>query len=233
MPVVPVATAADAQRIAREEREWAEHNPPQSDPDRGVLVLWNFPVGKADLAPEQVKAIEAFVKDALIQETRDHPQSDWVVLGHASVTGTEESNQDLAQRRADNVAAVLRGLGLQTVRPSSAGSSNPDPEGTDPQLLARNRRVTVYRKSDGYSPPPEPTAPKLPDRPTGLAADTRVKVNLVLRELLGRKVKITPNVIGELRLFLKDSKSDPVTAGVLTVGHPPALTEEFEKVLGE
>ena len=112
------------------------------------------------------------------------------------------------------MAAVLRGLGLQTVRPSSAGSSNPDPAGTDPQLLARNRRVTVYRKSDGYSPPPEPTAPKLPDRPTGLAADTRVKVNLVLRELLGRKVKITPNVIGELRVFLKDSKSDPVTAGV-------------------
>lgn len=232
MPVVPVATAADAQRIAREEREWAERNPPTSDPpDRGVLTLWNFPVGKADLAPEHVEAIEAFVKDALIQETREHPQSDWVVLGHASVTGTEQSNESLAQRRADNVKAALTGLGLQSVRAESTGSK-PDPEGTDPQVLARNRRVTVFRKVNEYPVAPEPQQ-KPPDRPTALGYDTRVKVNLELRELLGRKVKITPNVIGELKVFLKDSKSDPVTAGVITVGHPPALTEEFEKVVGE
>src|SRR3954454_13080724 len=138
MPVVPVATGADAQRIAREEREWAERKPPQTDADRGVLTLWNFPVGKADLSPEQVKAIEDFAKDALLQESPGHPQSDWVVLGHASVTGTEESNDSLAQRRADNVKAVLDRLGLQSVRAEGTGSA-PDPEGTDPQLLARNR----------------------------------------------------------------------------------------------
>src|SRR4029079_5662005 len=86
-------------------------------------------------------------------------------------------------------------------------------------------------KVDKYQPPPEQK--KLPDRPKGIAPDTRVKINLQLRELLGRKVNITPNVIGELRVFLKDSKSDPVTAGVLTVGDPPALTEEFEKVVGQ
>ena len=67
------------QRIAREERDWAEHNPPQSRPGPRRLMLWNFPVGKADLAPEQMKAIEDFVKAALIAETREHPQSEWVV----------------------------------------------------------------------------------------------------------------------------------------------------------
>jgi outer membrane protein OmpA-like peptidoglycan-associated protein len=115
MPAVPVATAADAQRIAREEREWAEQNPPQSDVDSGVLTLWNFPVAKADLAPEHVKAIEDFAKDAQLQESPGSPQSSWTVLGHASVTGTEESNDRLAQSRADNVKAVLTGLGLQSV----------------------------------------------------------------------------------------------------------------------
>jgi outer membrane protein OmpA-like peptidoglycan-associated protein len=231
MPVVPVATAADAE-IARAERDWAEHNPPQADPpDAGTLTLWNFPVGKADLAPEQVEAIEDFVKDFLIQETREHPQSDWVVEGHASLTGTEESNQSLAQRRADNVKAVLTGLGLQVVRAEGTGSA-PDPAGNDPQLLARNRRVTIYRKSDGYrTPPKQKKAP--PDRPKGLGYDTRVKVKLELRELLGTKVKVTPVVIGELRVFLVDSKSDLVTAGVIAPGSTPALTEEFEKVVGE
>jgi outer membrane protein OmpA-like peptidoglycan-associated protein len=232
MPVVPAATAADAQRIAREEREWAERNPPTSDPpDRGVLTLWNFPVGKADLAQEQVEAIEAFAKDALMQETREHPQSDWLVLGHASVTGTEQSNDKLAQRRADNVKAVLDGLGLQSVRAESAGS-RPDPEGNDPQALARNRRVTIFRKVDQYPAPPEPQQ-KPPDRPAALAPDTRVKIKLELRELPGRKVKITPTVIGELRVFLKDTKSDPVNAGLIKVSEPPELTDEFKQVVGE
>ena len=231
MPLVPTATAADAGQVARAEREWADRNPPQSEVDRGVLTLWNFPVGKADLAPEQVQAIEDFAKGALIQEALGHPQSDWVVLGHASLTGTDESNQGLAQRRAANVAAVLRDMGFQSVRTPDDGSTAPDPEGNDPQVLARNRRVTVLRKVDDYRPPPEPPPKKPPDRPTGLAPDTRVKINLVLDPLVGRKVTITPNVIGELRVFLKDSKSDPVSAGVLKAGDPPELTDEFGKVV--
>jgi outer membrane protein OmpA-like peptidoglycan-associated protein len=229
------ATAADAQRIAREEREWAERNPPQSDPDPGVLTLWNFPVGKADLAPEHVKAIEDFVRDALIQESRERPQSDWVVLGRASVTGKEQSNQSLAQRRADNVAAVLRGLGLQKVRvPPAAGSSDPDPEGTDPQALARNRRVTVLRVLQSYpvvEKPPEQSKP--PPRPQEHAADTRVKINLELPVLRAPKVNIAPYLVGELRVFLKGTETDPVAAGVITSGHPPNLTGEFSTFLAE
>ncbi len=153
--------------------------------------------------------------------------------GHASTTGSEQSNEDLALKRAKNVAAVLTRMGLQVVRISSAGSSEPAHEGTDPQVLAENRRVTVLRILDRYPEAAEKQAPELPGRPPGLAPDTRLKINLALPVLHAPKVDIAPYLIGDLRVFLKGAKTDPVAAGVLTSGGQPELTEEFAKVLAE
>lgn len=222
--------------MADAERESFEDFPePQSFEDRGELTLWNFPVAKADVAPAHVKAIEEFAAPALLPESPEHPRSDFEVRGHASATGVEQSNQRLAQRRAENVGAVLIGLGLQRVTITSAGSSEPAVEGNSGQALARNRRVTVLRVLQGYPVIPEepPEQPRPAPRPSGLAPDTRVKINLELPVLHAPKVEIAPYVIGELRVFLKGSKTDPVAARVMTSGHPPELTEEFAKFLAE
>lgn len=234
MPVAAGELVANPQRVAEEELKWyREHPEPRSSEDRGELTLCNFPVAKADLAPAHVKAIEAFGAPALLPESPQHPRSDFAVRGHASTTGSEQSNESLALRRAENVAAVLSGMGLQVVRVSSAGSSEPAQEGTDPQVLARNRRVTVLRELDGYPEAPEKPPPPPPDRPSGLAPDTRLKIDLALPVLHAPKVDIAPYLIGDLRVFLKGTKTDPVAAGVITSGGQPELTEEFAKVLAE
>jgi hypothetical protein len=197
------------------------------------LDLYNFPVAKPDLAPAHVKAIEDFAAPALLPESPEHPRSDFVVVGHASKTGSEGSNRRLAEERAENVAAVLKRMGLQRVRFSSVGSDEPALEGTDPQVLARNRRVTVLRELASYPVAPEPTPPKPPDRPSELAAATPLKINLELPVLHAPKVDIAPYLVGTLRVYLKGTKTDPVAARVITSGEHPELTEEFKKVLAE
>ena len=106
--------------------------------------------------------LEKFAAPGLLAETPEHPRMDFYVEGHASVTGRETSNRDYAEERAKNVAAVLTGLGIRNVRFDSAGSSKPDVEGTDPQALARNRRVVVMRSLATYRvvPPLPPQQPR-------------------------------------------------------------------------
>jgi outer membrane protein OmpA-like peptidoglycan-associated protein len=234
MPVADGGLIADPQRVAEAElKYYKEHPQPQWYEDRGELTLNNFPVAKADLAPDHVKAIEDFGAPALLPESPEHPRSTFAVRGHASTTGSEQSNESLALKRAENVGAVLTRMGIKEVRISSAGSTEPAHEGTDPQVLAENRRVTVLRVLERYPVAPEPQQPPPPDRPSGLAPDTRLKIDLELPVLHAPKVDIAPYLIGDLRVFLKGTKTDPVAAGVLTSGNPPKLTEEFAKVLAE
>ncbi len=234
MPVAGEQRVADPQQVAAAELKWYRENPqPKWIEDRGELTLYNFPVAKADLAPAHVKAIEDFGAPALLAASPEHPRSDFAVRGHASTTGTEQSNETLALQRAENVGAVLTRMGLRGVRISSASSLEPVLEGTDPQVLARNRRVTVLREMETYPEAPEAPPPKSPDRPSGLAPDTRLKINLALPVLHAPKVDIAPYLIGDLRVFIKGTKTDPVAAGVLTSGGQPELTEEFGKVLAE
>jgi outer membrane protein OmpA-like peptidoglycan-associated protein len=233
MPVAEEERLAEAKRVAAAELKWyREHPQPQWSEDRGELTLYNFPVGKPDLAPAHVKAIEDFAAPALLAESPAHPRADFAVRGYASTTGSEDSNEGLGLQRAQKVADVLTRMGFREVRPSSAGSSEPDPEGTDPQVLAQNRRVTVQRVLESYPVVPEPP-PKAPDRPPELAPDTRVKVDVDLPVLHAPKVDIAPHLIGELRVFVKGTGTNPVDAGVIRGGDPPALTDEFSKYLGE
>ena len=101
-------------------------------------------------------------------------------------------------------------MGIKAVTISSAGSSEPAREGTDPQALAENRRVTVLRVLERYPVAPEQRPPPTPDRPSGLAPDTRLKIDLALPVLHAPKVDIAPYLIGDLRVFVKDTKTDPV-----------------------
>jgi outer membrane protein OmpA-like peptidoglycan-associated protein len=241
---MPVADAgvADAQRVAEAELRWYRDNPdPKSTPaleelkdSDEKLTLWNFPVAKADLAPAHREVLVKFAAPGLLAETPEHPRMDFYVEGHASVTGGETSNEDYAGQRAKNVAAILTGLGIRNVRIDSAGSTKPEVEGTDPQALARNRRVVVMRSLTTYRvvPPPPPQQPSAAPGPTGSTVQVIVPINLALAPLSAPRVVIAPFVIGDLTVAVR--AGDPLRAGVTTTkGEKPVLTEEFEKVLVE
>src|SRR5215207_11023934 len=102
MPVVDEERAADAQQVAAAELKWHKDHPqPMWSEDDVSLTLYNFPVAKADLAAAHVKAIEDFGAPALLSESPTHPQADFAVRGHASTTGSEQSNESLALKRAE------------------------------------------------------------------------------------------------------------------------------------
>lgn len=70
------------------------------------------------------------------------------VTGHTDSKGTEEYNIDLGQRRADAVAKVLVGMGMELVDTLSAGESEPvapnEIDGVDnPEGRQENRRVVI------------------------------------------------------------------------------------------
>lgn len=67
------------------------------------------------------------------------------VEGHADSRGTREYNQDLALRRAQSVANVIRSQGVSPRRLSviSYGELRPISRGSSPRALAKNRRVEL------------------------------------------------------------------------------------------
>jgi hypothetical protein len=236
MAVADEERVADAQRLAEVERKWfREHPEPQIDDTKeDELTLWNYPIAKEDLASAHDDAVREFGGPGLFASTPEHPQVEFDVRGHASVTGAEKDNQDLALRRAKKVEALLKWMGLTKVHSYSAGSSEPADEGPSGLALAHNRRVTVERFSSTYpvvDPSPAPQTPT-PTGPTGSALKVIVKINLALRPLQAPKVVIAPFIIGDLTVVV--SGGDPLRAGVTTTREgKPVLTEEFEKVLVE
>jgi outer membrane protein OmpA-like peptidoglycan-associated protein len=238
-----MAVAVDPKALAAEEMRWYRENPdPQSTPaleqlseHDDTLTLWNFPVAKADLAPAHRQVLEKFAAPGLIAETPEHPRMDFDVVGHASVTGTEQSNVDYAKQRADTVAEFLGALGIMKVHAESRGSSQPDDEGTSGQALARNRRVTVTRYLSTYPVVPPPSPPQTPGAagPIPSTVPDPVRINLALSPLTAPRVVIAPFIIGDLKVGASGG-GDPVRAGVITrSGSQLALTPEFEKVLVE
>jgi len=229
-------TAADAARLAEEERKWfREHPEPQIDDSKeDELTLWNYPIGKDDLADAHDDAVRKFGGPGLFASTPAHPQVEFDVYGHASVTGVEEGNKDLAERRAKKVEALLKWMGLTKVTPHSSGSAEPLDPGSSGLALAHNRRVTITRFSSTYpvveTPPPQRTPPAT--GPTGSTVQVVVKINLALKPLLAPKVVIAPFIIGDLTVQVR--AGDPLRAGVTTMSEGrPILTDEFEKVLVE
>jgi len=104
-------------------------------------VLFDFdrdevrPEGREELA----KVYDALVEGGVISIS---------VTGHTDSKGTDEYNIDLGQRRADAVASVLVGMGMELVDTLSAGESEPvapnDIDGVDnPDGRQENRRVVI------------------------------------------------------------------------------------------
>jgi outer membrane protein OmpA-like peptidoglycan-associated protein len=158
-----------------EERTWWKKNPEPEYTPRPIvvgadrLVLWNYPVGKADLADVHARALRLYLQTLPLTLGAEAGLTKSVVsiIGHASNTGEASLNNEIARDRAEVVAAYLRGLGFkdENLDVSSLGSSHPwFPSQTGP-MLARNRRVEVTQYIPKIEPPPRERID--PSEPTG------------------------------------------------------------------
>ena len=74
-----------------------------------------------------------------------YPDTRVEVVGHTDNTGSSAHNQDLSERRAASVAAILRGAGVASARIVSygRGESVPVASNLTPEGKAQNRRVEI------------------------------------------------------------------------------------------
>ncbi len=75
----------------------------------------------------------------------DYPNSTVVVIGHTDSTGAAAYNQNLSERRAASVAAVLRGEGVSSARLRTIGQGEAQPVASNATASGRaqNRRVEI------------------------------------------------------------------------------------------
>jgi outer membrane protein OmpA-like peptidoglycan-associated protein len=74
-----------------------------------------------------------------------YQQSNVQIIGHTDNTGSAGHNQDLSQRRAASVAAVLLGYGVPASRLTTIGRGEDQPIASNltPEGQAQNRRVDI------------------------------------------------------------------------------------------
>jgi outer membrane protein OmpA-like peptidoglycan-associated protein len=82
---------------------------------------------------------------AVADNLNRYPNSRVEVVGHTDSTGSAAYNQDLSERRAAAVAAILRGAGVSGGRIVSygRGESAPVASNLTPEGKAQNRRVEI------------------------------------------------------------------------------------------
>jgi len=80
-----------------------------------------------------------------------YPGSTVQVVGHTDNTGTAAYNQDLSERRASAVSAVLVGAGVSAGRIDSFGRGEDQPIASNltPEGKAQNRRVDITIRPNG------------------------------------------------------------------------------------
>ena len=111
---------------------------------RGTVILLPgsilFASNKAELLPSAQAKLNA-VADAL----KNQEDRKMVVEGHTDSQGTEASNMDLGQRRAQVVRDYLvsRGVKSEGIAASGIGQSRPIGDNSSPEGRANNRRVEV------------------------------------------------------------------------------------------
>ena len=112
--------------------------------DRGVVITLSgsvlFRSGEATLLPEAQKKLDQ-VAEALLAT----PDRTLVVEGHTDSQGSDASNMDLSQRRADAVRAYLvqRGYASTQVVAQGLGEGRPIADNTSPEGRSNNRRVEI------------------------------------------------------------------------------------------
>lgn len=99
-----------------------------------------FDTGKADLkagAKTNISQLAAIMKK--------YPENILTIKGYTDITGNQQVNNPLSEKRAQAVrnALVADGIPAGTVTAIGMGSANPVDTGTSKEALAKNRRVEI------------------------------------------------------------------------------------------
>lgn len=117
------------------QRQTACHEKIAKATDACRLPVVHFQLGSAELSQtEQDLLLAALARCAIA------PDTGLIVTGHTCSLGQEDGNRILSQKRAEQVAAILRGHGYTVSEVAAMGSQQPLP-GND--YLANNRRVEL------------------------------------------------------------------------------------------
>ena len=134
---------ADAATLESEvlQKQIAELNARETD--RGLVVTLGdllFETGKSDLkggAPGNLDKLAAFLNE--------YPDRTVLIEGHTDDVGSDDSNFNLSQRRANSVQSYLVGEGVEANRLSTSGMGEGSPVAGNDTVTGRqqNRRVEV------------------------------------------------------------------------------------------
>ena len=219
---------------------WKEHPEPQVTKTDDRLVLWNYPIGKPDLADAHGQAVRFFLQNLAFGVETGRSKSIVSIVGHASGTGEASMNDRLARDRAEVVAAYLRGLGFrdENLEVSSVGSSHPWFPSLTGQALARNRRVEVSQYNPPIEPPPrervDPSGPAgTPPTPSEPAAGGTYyfesQFDFDLGEVEDATLSAKFSIVGKLKGKVSGGKDPQAAAGLVLSGGK--LTAEFQAKL--
>lgn len=105
-----------------------------------------FATDRADVRPD----LQADLR-AVAQNLQRYPDSTVQVIGHTDNVGDAGYNQDLSQRRAASVVAVLRNAGVPASRLVAIGRGENEPIASNltAQGRAQNRRVEIIIRPNG------------------------------------------------------------------------------------
>ena len=125
-----------------------------------------FDVGKADISPAGKQSLDSLAAAVLDLEREIPPDIPWIlrVDGHTDnrpvgAGGQYKSNWELSAARAVSVVQYLINKGVEADRLAAAGFGEFQPldQGTDDELLARNRRIEL-KLTERRAPRPAPCA---------------------------------------------------------------------------
>ncbi len=138
---------AEAEQLAREISELKAQLT-----ERGVVLTIGdvlFAVDRATLSPRATRSVEK-----LADFLKKHPKRRVLIEGFTDITGSDEYNLALSQRRAEAVEERLVSLGIDTGRITSKGYGKKYPvaDNDTPEGRQQNRRVEVVILNEGVAP---------------------------------------------------------------------------------
>lgn len=112
-----------------------------------------FAFGSSEINPKYV--------GRLAEATRllvEHGQYRLIITGHADAVGNDNENQELSQKRAEQVSRYLQIFGLpgQRMTTNAVGANDPLFEGMQPEVRLTNRRVSIQLIENQQNAPQGP-----------------------------------------------------------------------------
>jgi outer membrane protein OmpA-like peptidoglycan-associated protein len=104
-----------------------------------------FDSGKAILPPDQIQALNKVAK-AMLTMLQNNPAETFLIEGHTDAIGSNLSNLDLSDRRAETVAIILSDVfGIPPENLATQGYGERYLKIRTLRAERRNRRVTIKR----------------------------------------------------------------------------------------